>query len=495
MALFDSLAVDGAVRPKEFATMVQMEAVAVLKTMVVPMLPSIVPLSRSEDDPPAVLMKRMTPILNRSIDRLDTSHLKKFLEMLFRLMDSNKNGKIEKSEFEAFFGVAFGAAADPQAASDLLFKMVDKNGNGKLSLDEAQELIDAVIEMGCTIVGGGIDMVEMAVTGPDTTAVITQTIKETIGDAPEISREQVVAGMDGVQDALVEKVTQFFEEVKNAPGMQAKVVGQVRLMRESIAKFESNVGAQFYMKAMEFSQGGVDEATFVGQVVPLLRESQKAQMEEFEADPMKAIKEQFAGMSAMNDSSPYFEATEQMILAQMEQYHVGTVIADAVKKGSERGTEYLPEIVREVFRFLDLDDSGTISSQEIALLKALLDAMLHLGERAIHNITEGEMKPVDVDMVANARTLVLTIFDVVDRDHSGKLDLVEMVQFGQKVVAFVLGILNKVYIHIGIECIFDELIKGFVEQCWKQKGLDEVSKDEIMMGLMMAPMALQMMTQ
>jgi len=413
--------------------------------------------------------------------------------MLFRLMDSNKNGKIEKAEFEAFFGVAFRGAADPQAASDLLFKMVDKNGNGKLSLDEAQELIDAVIEMGCTIVGGGIDMVEMAVTGPDTTAILTQVIKETIGDAPEISREQVVAGMDGVQDALVEQVAQFFQEVNSTPGIQAKVVGQVRLLRESIAKFESNVGAQFYMKAMEFSQGGVDEATFVGQVVPLLRESQKASMEEFEADPMKAIKDQLGAMSAMNGEGQ--AAMEQMILAQMEQYHVGTVIADAVKKGSERGTEYLPEIVREVFRFLDLDDSGTISSQEIALLKALLDAMLHLGERAIHNITEGEMKPVDVDMIANARTLVLTIFDVVDRDHSGKLDLVEMVQFGQKVVAFVLGILNKVYIHIGIECVFDELIKSFVELAWKQKGLDEVSKDEIMMGLMMAPMALQMMTQ
>merc|ERR1712100_995567 len=92
----------------------------------------------------------------------------------------------------------------------------------------------------------------------------------------------------------------------------------------------------------------------------------------------------------------------------------------------------------------------------------------------------------------NAKTLALTIYDIVDRDGNGKLSLVELVQFMQKVVVFLLAYI-KFASHTVIECQIDEVIKCKLAQQWKAQGKTEVEKDEFMQMMMMAPMMFAMM--
>jgi len=242
------------------------------------------------------------------------------------------------------------------------------------------------------------------------------------------------------------------------------------------------------MRAMEYSKGGVDEATFVSQIVPIMKEDVEKTLQEQQADPKKAIMDQIKMMQEMGYSLPGGnDVFEAMVSQKMDEFDLPKVFVGVLQRSTGRSEEYLPDLVREIFKFLDLDDSGTISSEEIKLLKALLDALLNLGQRAVQDFSSGEAKPTEGSTEDHAIALATTIFDVVDRDHSGKLSLVELVQFGQKVLAFLLGFI-KVYSHVIIECVFDELVKALLEVGWKSQNLTEVPKEQLMMLIQMAPM-------
>merc|ERR1712127_36584 len=105
-----------------------------------------------------------------------------------------------------------------------------------------------------------------------------------------ISRDRLAKELE--KDGNLDMVSQIFAD-DGSQGPKAQLVIAMKTTRESFAQFEASSGAQFYMKAMEWSQGGVDEATFISQVVPMLRENQKKQMEEMQAEPMAMVQKQF----------------------------------------------------------------------------------------------------------------------------------------------------------------------------------------------------------
>merc|ERR1719240_1192620 len=45
----------------------------------------------------------------------------------------------------------------------------------------------------------------------------------------------------------------------------------------------------------------------------------------------------------------------------------------------EKYVEVIPEMARQIFRLIDLDNSGTVSVREITVLKAVMDGLLRFG--------------------------------------------------------------------------------------------------------------------
>merc|ERR1719218_512570 len=56
---------------------------------------------------------------------------------------------------------------------------------------------------------------------------------------------------------------------------------------------------------------------------------------------------------------------------------------EAMKKvllvAKEKAIEVIPEMARQIFRLIDLDNSGTVSVREITVLKAVMDGILRFG--------------------------------------------------------------------------------------------------------------------
>jgi len=293
------------------------------------------------------------------------------------------------------------------------------------------------------------------------------------------------------EEGFFDVITAFFAD-SSSEGPKGQLVKMIKMVREALAKAESNIGAQFYMRAMEWSQGGVDEASFLCQVVPIMRDSQNQEMEKLKAHPVEKIKEQMA-MMTQSGSMPVLPEAQSEMANQMIQTLVDSgEFIPALERGQQRGQEYNAEIARAFFQFLDLDDSGRITTQEIRLLKALLNALLHLGERACHDLAEGEVRPMEGSASDNAKELAFAVFDILDKDSDGKLSITELVAFGQKLALLCLHCF-KYIIHTQLECVYDEVFKALAAIAWKQQGLEEVGKEQIMQGLMMAPMMFGMM--
>ena len=100
---------------------------------------------------------------------------------------------------------------------------------------------------------------------------------------------------------------------------------------------------------------------------------------------------------------------EAMVSQKMDEFDLSNVFVGVLQRSSARSEEYIPDLVREIFKFLDLDDSGTIFSAEIKLLKALLDALLNLGQRAVQDLSSGEAKPTEGSNEDHAIALATTI--------------------------------------------------------------------------------------
>merc|ERR1739848_367944 len=125
------------------------------------------------------------------------------------------------------------------------------------------------------------------------------------------------------------------------------------------------------LKASEWMAGGVDEPTFISNAVPLFRDmqSETIDMEKIEAN----LKKLDAGEKIMEQLTCNPEALE--------------VLEKIVKALKEKAEELTPEFCRQLFKLMDLDNSGKITSRELHILKATMDGFLRLGAVEVMSVS------------------------------------------------------------------------------------------------------------
>jgi len=241
--VFDAICPSGAASQKEFVTIVQKLIVDLMKQGIQ---------MAAMGAPPE--LQPLLPAARGAVDAIDSTHLKGLLNMLFRIMDTNKNGKVEKKEFEDFLALLPQLPAKgPDAAMKFLFDAVDANGNGKISLDEAQALLRAVMEIFSTVLISAAGVVDFVAHSAPVSTFMKQQIKdsgvfEMIGDAAtqSLSKEQMeklLTSPSPMGPSPLDMLAQVFED----DNFRSGVGQQISTIRGGLAQFESNVGAQFYM--------------------------------------------------------------------------------------------------------------------------------------------------------------------------------------------------------------------------------------------------------
>merc|ERR1719262_1864432 len=124
----------------------------------------------------------------------------------------------------------------------------------------------------------------------------------------------------------------------------------------------------------------------------------------------------------------------------------------------DKAVEVIPEMARQLFRLIDLDNSGSVSVREITVLKAIMDGVLRFGtltlvkggaeippeEKTQLNhmypdllLMEALGQPPTLEL--ELKSLLMAIFDAVDRDGDGNLEREELVGFAVKLASFFLN--------------------------------------------------------
>jgi len=467
LTLFDAIAVDGCVRPREFATIMQREVVSLMSRG------AAIALEQPGVPPP------LKPAAMPAIERVDGSHLRGLLEMLFRVIDTNKNGSIDRAEFEKFFN-SFGLGPETrEKVQSYLFSMVDKSGNGKIGVDEAQSLLTAILEIISTLIGAAADVAENVLCSAEIGSLLEGQLEasgmlsvvDTNSDGV-VSKEEFLTFLSRPGGPL--EGLQKFIETDSAERTQ--FFTQMKQSRDMLAAFESSSQAQIWVKIKELTQGGVDEATFVGKVSSLMREYIENQSN-VDADQAMMLKQvlQMQKQTAAT-APPNMQKSFEMSTKAIEGVMSGDKFKPAMKAAMKRSTEYYPEMARAMFQFIDLDGNGSVTSKEISMLKALIDGLLHLGERPIEH-PSNTVKP-DQPHSDQGKELALTIFDILDRNHDGALEKSEIVAFITKLGCMVCAYI-RCLAHQVVECLFDEIGKVLLADGWKQAGMEELAPDDI----------------
>merc|ERR1719446_447569 len=155
--------------------------------------------------------------------------------------------------------------------------------------------------------------------------------------------------------------------------------------------------------------------------------------------------------------------------------------------------EFAPEICRQIFKLIDIDNSGTITRREVTVLKAVMDGFLRLGtlcgEGGMSAEDRAEMSRIYPDLFVEgnaalpeqerlrveARALSMALFDTLDRNSDGTLSPDEIAGFMVKLSSFFLQ-LSKCYVLAMLE-VFKEIGRETLSQLWARANMTEISKD------------------
>jgi hypothetical protein len=242
---------------------------------------------------------------------------------------------------------------------------------------------------------------------------------------------------------------------------------------------ETGSAGEGLTRAYAWLHNGVDETTFMSNVLPSLRKwvVSKYAPEEMAKElklAMSVCSADFIAKAKTGEAQAQLGpviAILEMVDAKFQEpgFLEGILSAppvDQVMKAFCKAVEQkLPIILHHCFRFCDINSDGGVSEPELKVLFALKDSIASgkLDEAAVH------------------------IFEVIDKDGNGEITPAELLSFFSKMVHFMTSI-QRIYISLAFENLFPEIIKAALPAVAAAAGITEVTKEQLPGVMMMAQM-------
>jgi len=319
-----------------------------------------------------------------------------------------------------------------------------------------------------------------------------------------ISRAEVKNFMDDQRGMFMMVAQQALASAGNTK-QQMQVIKQVQ---QALANAEGDLSLKVMMQSMDWLRGGIDEATFLSKFVPFAREQRNS------SDIAGMVEKLAAGAKDLRGLAPHMISAVQFINSEPGK----AMLTKVLKALNSKTSELMPEIGRQIFKMLDVDGSGKVTSREVTAMKALMDAFLrvgsvNIGDWSLYPDAEAkELKQMYPDLfvkkvgetdedrvVREYKACVLAIYGVLDRNGDNTLTPDELSNFVSKLASFYANMIKIVF--QGFIVAFEELATDVIEQGWAAAGLKgrtltfEELKPMVAQVAQMAPMMMVMMSQ
>lgn len=502
LSKFDSLAREGRVGKSEFKEVLVTFLKEVMKWVPLEQgLRVVVEAAGAQSRLPrsmmtAEFMDLVVPLLDGLRD--DVLHLPdydKIAVLFFDLVDSNRDGSVERQELEAALDEATSLELGPKLGS-FLFRLVDKNGNGKIDLGEAQRLLSAVLEFSDFAAKFLFDVATGLADSPSLEQHLAQ------GVPSEVGRSMVEA-----QGSMVEAQVDMYVEQSKA-GQQMPPPPFLHHLRHMTAPVKSIYEAAqavgggtltgVLLSGREWLQGGIDLETFTGILAPTIEKG-------------ILLKPEKSAIEALISESKAVPGVKEMATASIGSHWV--MIEKALTSAQVEASKAVPELCQALFQLLDVDGDGRISQREITLLKSFASGfgsvfanyVVLLIKESGEALTEAERLEVqalcpdgfkdgvcDVDwktFATGVSKMMLGIFDLADKNGDKVMKKEELAALGIKILRVGIQILRclwKGFLAAALAVEEDALRK-----IWEKSGIDEVDESSLPQVLITLPRLLQ----
>jgi Ca2+-binding EF-hand superfamily protein len=495
LQLFDMIAPDGKIGKEEF--------VSISQSMIQPLLFQAVQILGSVQGPCGPFGPDLRPAFERSLCGFDLAGVKLCLGLVHETIDSDRNGTLERKEVEGFWQLFASTqqGASPDQIADIVWLLFDRDGNGTISLEEVAGLVEKVFQMVGALATAAILVGDNILRSPEVEAAGVKLLRASPLMAADtnkddvISREEFKAFMEQTQMPLMMQA--LAQQAMIAGSQQPGLFKMVKDIRSSMAEGEKGFFTKLCLKAKEWKDGGIDEVTFMQSVIPLMKEAMAKPPDEAKIQAaMQAYQQTQVEAAGLGEAA----ATQ---LKMQQNFQNSPEIKEIQKKvqliAIEKVQAHIPDMCRNLFQLLDLDKSGTISRRELNMLKALMDGFLRLGtstliqtggaQQAMLKEDEQMLKELYPDLFKEggasgpptaeqeACALLLAIFDVMDRNGDGSLQLEEIVQFQVSFASFFANQMKiMVSTMVATSCAME---REMLKLLWQKLEITDVSKEQV----------------
>jgi len=416
----------------------------------------------------------------KAVDRLDL-HATKILDRIFVFLDKDSSGSLEFDELQAFVGEIM---TNPQAAIDP-FHFIGGPGSDKVTVDQIVNIFDDVFMFTADLMIQSVDVIEEVLTSNDVLRAfeldepLWQQFFGVAGGSGKISKDQF---KQFIAQAPWEQINEQFKSEINNPALAAmweQNMVSLRECRDAVCAGISETGhaGEGLARAYAWLHKGVDETTFMSNVLPSLRKfvESKNTPEEIAKNMKVAMSAQLAQLKAqpaevqaqLGPASAIFEMIDAKVQEPgfLEGILSAPPVNQVMKAFCKAYEQKLPIILHHCFRFCDINSDGGVSEPELQVLFALKDSIASgkLDEAAVH------------------------IFEVIDKDGNGEITPAELLSFFSKMIHFMTSI-QRIYISLFFENLFPEVIKAALPAVAAATGITEVTKEQLPGVMMMAQM-------